>query len=55
MEPDIVVYPLGCNASWCAKYRSTEKGKAAIARANQVRRERRAAARLAKQAHEQKR
>lgn len=40
--------PKGCNADWCAKYRKTEKGKAAIARAAASRRERRLAAKAAK-------
>lgn len=36
----------GCNAEWCRRYRQTDKGKAAMARAVAVRRERRLQARL---------
>lgn len=38
--------PKGCNAEWCRRYRQTEKGKAAIARASAIRRERRRQAKL---------
>ena len=45
-EPQVPEPKRGCNAEWCRRYRQTEKGKAAVARAVAVRRERRRLAKL---------